>query len=193
MLPIAPFTETSGTYVNIEGAWQGFTASAKQYHDTRPGWKVLNRLGYLCEVSAFDYESSQQISNEVLQRVQHSAVYETMRSLPTQLALSSSSEQCTRISEWPLYRGDAIVRHAAPLQATGLGRKVGAYLHPDLAIKYQVSEGDSILVRQSEGAWVRLVVYLDEGLPVNSVMIPSGFSEVAELGSICGPIEIAKG
>ena len=41
MLPIAPFTETSGTFVNCEGRAQSFAAVARPVGDTRPGWKVL--------------------------------------------------------------------------------------------------------------------------------------------------------
>ena len=47
MLPIAPFTETSGTFVNCEGRAQSFTAVAKPLGDVRPGWKVLRVLGNL--------------------------------------------------------------------------------------------------------------------------------------------------
>jgi anaerobic selenocysteine-containing dehydrogenase len=54
MLPIAPFTETSGTFVNCEGRAQSFTAVAKPFGDVRPGWKVLRVLGNLLALAGFD-------------------------------------------------------------------------------------------------------------------------------------------
>jgi NADH-quinone oxidoreductase subunit G len=40
MLPIAPFTETSGTFVNAEGRAQSFKGVAATVGDTRPAWNV---------------------------------------------------------------------------------------------------------------------------------------------------------
>ncbi len=45
VLPIGTFAETSGTYVNLEGIWQSFTAAARTVGESRPGWKVLRVLG----------------------------------------------------------------------------------------------------------------------------------------------------
>jgi NADH-quinone oxidoreductase subunit G len=66
LLPIAPFAETSGTYVNCEGRAQGFNGSVKPLGETRPAWKVLRVLGNLLGLSGFDYETSEQIRVEVL-------------------------------------------------------------------------------------------------------------------------------
>ena len=45
LLPIAPFTETSGSFVNAEGRLQSFHGVVKPLGETRPGWKVLRVLG----------------------------------------------------------------------------------------------------------------------------------------------------
>jgi NADH-quinone oxidoreductase subunit G len=47
LLPIAPFTETPGTFVNAEGRVQGFHAVVKPLGDARPAWKVLRVLANL--------------------------------------------------------------------------------------------------------------------------------------------------
>ena len=44
LLPIAPFSETPGTFVNAEGRVQSFHAVVKPLGETRPGWKVLRVL-----------------------------------------------------------------------------------------------------------------------------------------------------
>jgi NADH-quinone oxidoreductase subunit G len=64
LLPIAPFTETSGTFVNAEGRVQGFHAVVKPLGETRPAWKVLRVLANLLGVPGFEFESSQDVLNQ---------------------------------------------------------------------------------------------------------------------------------
>src|SRR5699024_3347484 len=54
MLPITPFTETSGTFINAEGRIQSFKGAAAPYGEARPGWKVLRVLGNLFQLEGFD-------------------------------------------------------------------------------------------------------------------------------------------
>ncbi|SHF61829.1 NADH dehydrogenase subunit G [Lampropedia hyalina DSM 16112] len=63
LLPVSPFTETSGTFVNAEGRVQGFHAVVRPLGETRPAWKVLRVLGNLLGVHGFDFESSQEVLN----------------------------------------------------------------------------------------------------------------------------------
>jgi NADH-quinone oxidoreductase subunit G len=66
LLPIAPFTETSGSFVNAEGRLQSFHAVVKPLADTRPAWKVLRVLANLMGVPGVDYETSQDVLAEPL-------------------------------------------------------------------------------------------------------------------------------
>ncbi|QDL54929.1 NADH-quinone oxidoreductase subunit NuoG [Rhodoferax aquaticus] len=61
LLPIAPFTETSGSYVNAEGRVQSFHAVVKPLGEARPAWKVLRVIGTMLGLDGFDYQSSQAI------------------------------------------------------------------------------------------------------------------------------------
>ena len=45
LLPVAPFTETAGTFINTEGRVQSFHACARPPGEARPAWKVLRVLG----------------------------------------------------------------------------------------------------------------------------------------------------
>jgi NADH-quinone oxidoreductase subunit G len=65
LLPIAPFTETPGTFVNAEGRVQGFHAVVKPLGDTRPAWKVLRVLANLLELPGFDFESAQDVRKQI--------------------------------------------------------------------------------------------------------------------------------
>src|SRR5438445_12520361 len=66
LLPIVPFTETSGTYVNCEGRAQSFNGAVKPLGETRPAWKVLRVLGNLLGLNGFDYDTSEAIRIEVI-------------------------------------------------------------------------------------------------------------------------------
>ncbi len=59
LLPIAPWTETSGTFINTEGRVQSFNAVVKPLGETRPAWKVLRVLGNLLGLAGFDHNDSQ--------------------------------------------------------------------------------------------------------------------------------------
>jgi NADH-quinone oxidoreductase subunit G len=61
LLPIAPFTETSGSFVNAEGRLQSFHAVVRPLGETRPAWKVLRVLANLLDVPGFDFETSQDV------------------------------------------------------------------------------------------------------------------------------------
>ncbi|MBS3916386.1 MAG: NADH-quinone oxidoreductase subunit G, partial [Sulfuritalea sp.] len=66
ILPIAPFTETSGTFINTEGRVQSFNAVVKPLGETRPAWKVLRVLGNLLGLAGFEQESSEAVRTEAL-------------------------------------------------------------------------------------------------------------------------------
>ena len=61
LLPIAPFTETPGTFVNAEGRVQSFHAVVKPLGEARPAWKVLRVLANLLGLPGFDFESSHDV------------------------------------------------------------------------------------------------------------------------------------
>ena len=58
LLPIAPFTETSGSFVNAEGRLQSFHAVVKPAGDARPAWKVLRVLANMLGLPGFAFDAS---------------------------------------------------------------------------------------------------------------------------------------
>lgn len=116
MLPVAGNYETSGTFVNIEGRWQSFTAAVPAPGETRPAWKVLRVLGNLLDVSGFDYENSLQIRDELKEKQENSRDKKEARKTPPSLA--PASEQETKRNSLGLYMVDPMVRRAKALQQT---------------------------------------------------------------------------
>jgi NADH-quinone oxidoreductase subunit G len=123
LLPIAPFTETSGTFVNAEGRVQSFHAVVKPLGDTRPAWKVLRVLANLLELPGFDFESSQDVLNQV-----HAANGGVPEEVPAALlsnACKASVDVATTYGEpasASIYQLDSIVRRAPALQLTADAR-----------------------------------------------------------------------
>ena len=126
LLPIAPFTETSGTFVNAEGRAQGFHAVVKPLGDTRPAWKVLRVLGNMLQLDGFEQESSQDVYREICE----SGMIDADTGMGTKLSnrcaapLDLSGQGDAPVSA-AIYQLDGIVRRAPSLQATADGR-VGA-------------------------------------------------------------------
>ena len=120
LLPIAPFTETSGTFVNAEGRVQSFHAVVKPQGESRPAWKVLRVLGNMMKAEGFDYESSQDVLAEIFggpapaflpaDRLNNAC------SAPTHAGVGQAP--CTA----GIYQLDGIVRRASSLQMTADAR-----------------------------------------------------------------------
>ncbi len=123
LLPIAPFSETSGSFVNAEGRLQGFHAVVRPLGETRPGWKVLRVLGNLLELPGFDAESSQAVLSAALPGVEQGALVPASRlSNDTQGAITvaaASGRPCVSA----IYQLDGLVRRASSLQLTADARR----------------------------------------------------------------------
>jgi NADH-quinone oxidoreductase subunit G len=123
LLPITPFTETPGTFVNAEGRLQGFHAVVRPLGDARPGWKVLRVLGNLLGLTGFEFDSSQQVLalavGEVV--VQSGMVPPDKLSNVTTVAIDLSVTAGEPASA-TLYQLDGLVRRAPSLQLTADAR-----------------------------------------------------------------------
>jgi NADH-quinone oxidoreductase subunit G len=113
VLPIAAFAETSGTFVNAEGRWQGFDAVARPPGEARPGWKVLRVLANRMGVPDCDFASSEAIRDRLQAQIGDLAPASGPDG-PT-LAAAASPPQASTL-DVPMYRVDALVRRAPALQ-----------------------------------------------------------------------------
>ncbi len=119
LLPIGTFAETSGTFVNCEGRWQSQSGAAAPVGEARPGWKVLRVLGNLTNLSGFEYQSSEEVLNEVRARCADlkPAPYQGSHAVA---AAGHAAEG--GLIDVPMYQSDAVVRRAPSLQRTREGR-----------------------------------------------------------------------
>ena len=119
LLPIAPFTETSGTFINAEGRMQSFHAVVKPLGETRPAWKVLRVLANMMDLPGFAFDSSQEVLAAVpgLPSSDKLVVSDALLSNLTDEAIDlvvSNIEPCVA----SIYALDGLVRRSPGLQLT---------------------------------------------------------------------------
>ena len=137
LLPIAPFTETSGTLINAEGKWQSFAGVVAPLGEARPAWKVLRVIGNLFDLPGFEYMSSEDVRGEVRALVE--ATPESAKAdntTPWRCPEALNTDATLRITAAPIYVVDAIVRRCDALQQTADGQ-AGAYCFEEAAAARQ--------------------------------------------------------
>ena len=205
LLPIAPFTETSGTFVNAEGRAQSFHGVVKPAGDSRPGWKVLRVLGNLLELSGFDFETSEDVKQEALgDTADWTARLSNAAAAPAAAAAAASdlpvspvsmapshpaSRDLERIADVPIYAGDGLVRHAASLQLTADARPPAASLPAALWAQLGLRPGAKVRVSQGAAQAV-LPAQLDASLAPRAVRIPTGHPDTVALGAMFGAVRV---
>jgi NADH-quinone oxidoreductase subunit G len=188
MLPIAPFSETSGSFVSTEGRVQSFQAVARPLGETRPGWKVLRVLGNVLQLDGFDYDSSEDVRDQCLpgQPEFAAGLDNAISGVGTDLAAGNGLE---RVAEVPIHFADALVRRASSLQRTADAAAPAARMNAATLTKVGVTAGASVRVRAGEGETV-LVATLDLGLPDNCVRIAAAHAATADLGAMFGALTV---
>lgn len=123
LLPIAPFTETPGTFVNAEGRLQGFHAVVKPLGETRPAWKVLRVLANLLGLPGFAFESTAEVLATVGDK---GAVPANALSNATSASAVAANGAAAAPVVASIYQLDSIVRRAPSLQLTADARNASA-------------------------------------------------------------------
>ncbi len=191
MLPIAPFTETAGTFVNIEGRVQGFNGVVKARGDSRPAWKVLRVLGNVLNLDGFSYESSEAVRDEVLGNGGEfvSGLDNGLKGVSVSLPVAGS--QLQRIADVPINFADPLVRRAPALQQTADSIAPVARINTRTLAQIGVAADDKVRVKQGQGEAV-LVARADNTVPVGCVRVAAAHSSTAALGGMFGPISVER-
>jgi NADH-quinone oxidoreductase subunit G len=122
ILPISPFTETSGSFVNAEGRLQSFHAVVKPLGETRPAWKVLRVLANMLDLPGFDFDASTDVLNKLTGQ-STGLVGIPVEKLSNLVSMANSvaidiSETNIQPVTAAIYQIDGIVRRASSLQMT---------------------------------------------------------------------------
>ncbi|MCD8518137.1 MAG: NADH-quinone oxidoreductase subunit NuoG [Burkholderiaceae bacterium] len=190
MLPIGPYTETSGTFVNAEGTPQSFKATVPPHAQSRPGWKVLRVLGNLLKLPEFDEESSEAVRDAVLTGGIASKLSNGIKT-PVGLSKADGRDGLQRIADVAIYRSDAIVRRAHALQQTKASEAPAARIHPETLTSLGLADCANVKLRSGTGETV-VSVRADASVPANCVRLPVGFESSAALGSVQSVLQMER-
>ncbi len=191
ILPSAAFTETSGTFVNAEGAWQSFKGANSPAGEARPAWKILRVLGNMLKLDGFEQISSEQVRDELRAECEDIELSNTITDVP-KIKLATTRSKLMRAADVPIYATDALVRRAASLQQTEDALTLDVSINPDDASKLGLDEDvTSVNVKQGDvSAILKLVI--DENVPAGSAWIPMGVIGSELLGDPFGEVAIEK-
>jgi NADH-quinone oxidoreductase subunit G len=148
LLPIAPWTETPGTFVNAEGRVQSFHAVVKPLGETRPAWKVLRVLANVLGLPGFEFESAQDVlvAARGAKDAQASHAKGLSNSTSGSIDLNAAAGKPVTAA---IYQLDGIVRRAPSLQLTADGR--AAQLPPARVEEEASGDGPPLAARAPSG------------------------------------------
>jgi len=192
ILPITPYSEQAGTYINIVGDVQTVQASVRPLGQARPGWKVLRVLGDLLKLDGFQFNAVDEVMNAALGGLDIPLSLSNKTQVVLEQGQTLSGTGIERVADLPIYFTDAIVRRAPSLHLTVDSKNaMKAGLAPDLFAKFDLKEGDAIKVTQGSHSVV-LPATLQKGLAAGVVRIATGTPASAELGSSFGELIVER-
>ncbi|MEO8508624.1 MAG: NADH-quinone oxidoreductase subunit NuoG, partial [Betaproteobacteria bacterium] len=193
LLPISPFSETAGSFVNCEGRFQEFQGVVKPLGETRPGWKVLRVLGTMLKLPGFAMDTAADVRASVLPdagaiaaRLDNGTRVTAAR--PPAAAANAGIE---RVADVPIYFADPLVRRSVPLQLTVDARPPKARMHRSLLDTLGVAEGGQVKVKQGQGEAV-LSAMVDAAVPPGVVRIAAAHSSTCGLEGLSGPVTVER-
>ena len=193
LLPIAPFAETAGSFINAEGRLQSFFGVVKPVGETRPAWKVLRVLGNLLGLEGFNQESAEEVRAEAVGDGSGIAAKLSNRSsaqLPAATATATPG-LFERIADVPIYGADMLVRRSGPLQLTADARPPVVGLPTALWQALGLAEGQRVRVTQGSAS-AELPAREDATLAANAVRVSAAHPDTATLGAMFGAITVQK-
>ena len=191
LLPIAPFTENSGTFMSMEGRVQSFAAVTKPQGECRPGWKVLRVLGNTLGLDGFDFDSSEQVKDAIFggekpSKVVWRTLNNNLREL-IEIVVKIKTDCLQRVGEVPQFQTDAIVRRSPPLQKTRHKAPAIAAMHGEQLARLSLTDGQPVSVRQNDGR-LTLPARRDDRVPLGVVRVIGADAATLALGDLMGEI-----
>ncbi len=188
LLPIAPTTETSGTFINISGVAQSFKATVRPAGETRPGWKVLRVMGNLLGLENFEYNSSE----DVLKAFLPTAIESVLNNhVPEQTVSGVALDGNIELAAYaPIYDTDALVRRADSLRKTKAAKPSLVSISSATAQSLGVANGQEVKLTDSEGGSLSANIMVNDHIADNVVMVPMGRTETQGLRAVFGGVQL---
>jgi len=189
LLPTAPYSETSGTFVNAAGTWQRFSASCAPLGETRPAWKVLRVLGNLLDLNGYEYLSSEEVRAEV-ERDSANVKLDNQQDWNCPSSLGNASA-VVRITDLPIYGIDNVVRRADSLQQTIHAASEKIAMNQGTAASFGFADGARIVVGQDDDE-ISGELTIDARVPDNCVLVSATTDLSSGLGAPFQTVTVMK-
>ncbi len=183
LLPLSAWPETEGSFINLEGRSFVVRPAGRAAGDSRPGWKILRRLGAQMGLAGFDQVSFAEVHADLPESPPESSGVVSLQEP------QAAPGGLMRIGVVPMYSVDGLCRRSAALQATVHAEHGFIGLNPADAADLGLQEGDSANVRQ-DGDAVELTVRVTAMVPEGGAWLPSATRDSALLGAAFGPLTI---
>jgi len=192
ILPITPYTETIGSYVNMAGQVQTIQPSVRPLADARPAWKVLRALGSLLNLEGFLYNLPEEVYADAFAKPVQDLLNNSFTATPEIQQRIPIAAALERLADQPIYSSDAIVRRAPALQRTRDAKDatmvgVGQTLWTQLSLQ----AGDRVVLAQN-GHTVEASVLLQPDLADGVVRIATATELSGQLASMSGEVSLSK-
>jgi NADH-quinone oxidoreductase subunit G len=187
ILPITPFFETSGTFVNAEGRAQQFNGAVRPFGEARPGWKVLRVLGTQLGLPGFEFDTPEAL-RAALPALTPDRLDGRIDVAPS---LAASAAGLERIADVPVCFTDPLVRRSESLQQTADARPPKLSANRRLLSQAGLKAGDKARVRQGDASAL-LEVAVDDRLPDGVLRVPAAHASTSTLGAMFGAISVER-
>lgn len=179
ILPVAPFSETSGSFMNVEGAWQHFSAASEPHGDAKPAWKVLGVLAHFLQLEQFEYRTMHAIRSEIEAQIEAASF---TAAAPATITLSQTDASPVVIAQPHMYRVDSLARRAVSLQACIDDAAKSVRMNHATADALGLIGASIVTVQQAEHR-CDLPCVIDEAIADHVVFVPAALADANFVGA----------
>ena len=176
VLPMTPFTETSGTFINMEKTIQSFSAVTPPAGQSRPGWKILRVLANFLQLEGFSYDSSEEVKTDAMIEMDKKNEFSLNDFKPSNIERGLEVLNVVRAND-----SDMIVRRATSLHQNKNKDQSCCLINPTTMLEEGLIEGQKIKISSSE-AEILINVKADDNVCLNAVVIYGKQDETFILG-----------
>ena len=176
VLPMTPFTETSGTFINMEKTIQSFSAVTPPAGQSRPGWKILRVLANFLQLEGFSYDSSEEVKTDAMIEMDKKNEFSLNDFKPSNIERGIEVLNVVRAND-----SDMIVRRATSLHQNKNKDQSCCLINPITMLEEGLIEGQKIKISSSE-AEILINVKADNNVCLNAVVIYGKQDETFSLG-----------
>ena len=176
VLPMTPFTETSGTFINMEKTIQSFSAVTPPAGQSRPGWKILRVLANFLQLEGFSYDSSEEVKTDAMIEMDKKNEFSLKDFKPSNIERGLEVLNVVRAND-----SDMIVRRAPSLHQNKNKDQSCCLINPTTMLEQGLIDGQKIKISSSE-AEILINAKADDNVCLNAIIIYGKQDETFILG-----------